>query len=147
MLAVSCVLGLLAVGCEESDATKKPQVQLQTERQALSVRDLTLENQKLADQNKKLAADLEATKKTLEAQRAELEAVKKDKAAADLAVISLKARVADLEKEKARQGKLLEESLENYNRMSKELEGMKKSPAPATQGPDKSAPVKTPAGK
>ena len=118
------VLGLLAAGCEENDAAKK--MQLQTERQALSVRDVTLENQKLSDQNKKLTAELDSVKKTCEVQKAELDTLKKEKALNDAQMLALKTRVADLEKEKDRLNRLLQESLENYNRLSKELEGLKK---------------------
>jgi predicted RNase H-like nuclease (RuvC/YqgF family) len=145
VLVLSGVIGLLAVGCEENDAAKK--MQLQTERQALSVRDVTLENQKLSDQNKKLTTELESVKKTLEAQKAELETLRKEKMLNDAQTLALKARVAELEKEKERLNKLLQESLENLNKLSKELENVKKERGAGTEGGTKSSPPKASPGK
>jgi septal ring factor EnvC (AmiA/AmiB activator) len=139
--ALAILVGVVFLaGCEESDAIKAKRLQQQTERQALSVRDLALDNQKLADQNKKTAGELDAAKKTIAEQKTAFEVLKKDRDSLSSQLTALKARTADMEKEQARLNKLLQEALENYNRLGKELEDLKKRAAPA-EAPPKPAPA------
>jgi chromosome segregation ATPase len=134
------LIGFLASGCEESDAVKIKRMKQQTERQALSVRDLALDNQKLSDQNKKLTSDLEAGKKAAAELKAALDTLRKEHEATVAEAKRLGLRTAELEKETERLNRLLQGALENYNKMGKELEALKKTPAAATEEPQRPAP-------
>lgn len=129
-LLTAILMCIFAAGCEETDALKK--MKQQTERQALAVRDLALDNQKLSEQIKKQAAELETLKKSLAAEKSAVDALKKEKEAGEQQIQTLRARAAELEKENARLSRLLQEALENYNKLAKELKPPAPTPTPPT---------------